>query len=190
MSRAHGGVLIGYLGHEARAQIATQQIRHHTYRARRILDVHGRPAIGRRDLDRRMRARGGRAADQERQVHAALLHFARDQHHLLKGGRNQARHTDHIGLLALGGVEDVFHRHHHTEVDDFEIIALEHHADDVLANVVHVTLDGGQHDLSQRAGVAGSLLAFLDEGDEMGHCTLHDARTLDHLRQEHLARTE
>ena len=50
-------------------------------------------------------------------------------------------------------------RHHHAEVDDLEVVALEHDADDVLADVVHVALDGGQQDLA-RARLASACRAF------------------------------
>jgi hypothetical protein len=36
----------------------------------------------------------------------------------------------------------------------------------------------------------GALLLLLDEGDQVGHRLLHDARRLHHLRQEHLAGAE
>ena len=42
-------------------------------------------------------------------------------------------------------------RHHHAEIDDLVAVAAEHDADDVLADVVHVALDGRQHDLALRA---------------------------------------
>ena len=41
-------------------------------------------------------------------------------------------------------------RHHHAEIDDLVAVAAEHDADDVLADVVHVALDGRQHDLALR----------------------------------------
>jgi len=84
--------------------------------------------------------------------------------------------------------------HHHAHVDDFEVVALQDHGDDVLADVVHVALDGGNHDLALGAHVLarGLLLTllFLDVGHEMRHGLLHHARRLDHLGQEHLARAE
>ena len=52
---------------------------------------------------------------------------------------------------ALRGLEDLRRRHHHAEVDHLVVVALEHDADDVLADVVHVALDGGHHDLAGRA---------------------------------------
>ena len=72
------------------------------------------------------------------------------------------------------------------------VVALEHDADDVLADVVHVALDGGHHDLAGRGPQieAGGLLLGLQERLQISHRLLHDARRLHHLRQEHLARAE
>ena len=87
--------------------------------------------------------------------------------------------------------EDLLRGHHHAEIDHLEIVALEHHADDVLADVVDVALDRRHHDRALRlAGVAGARLLLLDVRDEMADRLLHHARRLDHLRQEHLARAE
>ena len=44
--------------------------------------------------------------------------------------------------------QDLVAGHHHAEVDDLEVVALQHDADDVLADVVDVALDGGEHDLA------------------------------------------
>jgi hypothetical protein len=82
-------------------------------------------------------------------------------------------------------------RHHHAEVDHLEVVAAEHHADDVLADVVHVTLDGGHDDLAVvLAHVAGAQLFFLDEGQQVGDGFFHHAGGLHHLRQKHLAGAE
>ncbi len=83
--------------------------------------------------------------------------------------------------------------HHHAEVDHLEIIALEHDADDVLADVVNVALHGGEHDLAgvlpPIAGDSGGEVArllFFHERHQIGDRLLHDARGFHHLRQEHL----
>ena len=44
--------------------------------------------------------------------------------------------------------QDLVARDHHAHVHDFEVVALEHDGDDVLADVVHVALDGGDDDLA------------------------------------------
>ena len=80
------------------------------------------------------------------------------------------------------------HGHHHAEIDDLEVVALEHDADDVLADVVHVALHGGDDDAA--VGARDAVLLLLDERHEMRDRALHHARALHHLRQEHLAGAE
>ena len=79
--------------------------------------------------------------------------------------------------------------HHHAEVDDLVVVALEDDADDVLADVVDVALDGGHDDAARGPRRAGLLLG-LDERHEMGDRLLHDPGALDDLGQEHLAGAE
>ena len=77
---------------------------------------------------------------------------------------------------------------------DLVVVAAEHDADDVLADVVDVALDGGDHELALRlARAAGRLerqLLGFHERLEIGDGALHGARALHHLRQEHLAGAE
>ena len=144
------------------------------------------------DLHRRVGAAGGGAADHQRQLEALALHLGGDVAHLVERGRDQAGEPDDVGLLGPGGLQDLRRRHHHAEIDDLVIVALEHDADDALADVVHVALDGRQHDLAVRALPRGAFLALLlvHVGQQIGDRLLHDARRLDHLRQEHLAGAE
>ena len=83
-------------------------------------------------------------------------------------------------------------RHHHAEVDHLVIVALEHDADDVLADVVHVALHGRHHDLAggllRRLTARGLLLLHVRQ--QIRDRLLHHARGFHHLRQEHLARAE
>ena len=160
----------------------------HADRARRVLHVGDGPGILRVDLDGGVRGRGGRAADQERHLELQPLHLARHVHHLVQRRRDEAREPDHVGLLAARGLEDPLRRHHHAEVDDLEVVALEDDADDVLADVVDVALDGRDHDL---AVGARRLARFLvQERHEVRDRLLHDARGFHDLRQEHLAGAE
>ena len=96
-------------------------------------------------------------------------------------------------LFRRGGVQDRGRGHHHAEVDDLVVVAAEHHADDVLADVVHVALDGGEHHLAVAAGPRGGRrggLLGVHERLEVGDGALHHAGGLHHLRQEHLPRPE
>ena len=118
------------------------------------------------------------------------LHLAGDRHHLVERWRDQARKADHVRLIVVGGLQDVLPRHHDAEVDDLEAVALQDDADDVLADVVNVALDGRHDDPALALGRAGLFLLLFDEGDEVRDRALHHARRLHHLRQEHLARAE
>ena len=84
--------------------------------------------------------------------------------------------------------------HHDAHIDHVVVVALEHHRDDVLADVVHITLDRGYHHLALGLDIAPGRLVqtlfFLDVGNQVRHRLLHDARTFHHLRQEHLALTK
>ena len=87
------------------------------------------------------------------------------------------------------GVENFFGRHHHAEVDHLIAIAAQHYADDILADVVHVTLDRG-HDDAALGSDAGADFFRLDVGQQMGHRLLHHARRFHHLGQKHFAGAE
>ena len=69
-------------------------------------------------------------------------------HHLVERRRDQAGQADDVDLLVARGLEDLLRRHHDAEVDDLVVVAGEHDADDVLADVVHVALDRRHQDLA------------------------------------------
>jgi hypothetical protein len=89
--------------------------------------------------------------------------------HLLERRRDEAREPDHVGVLLARGLEDLLRGHHDAEVHDVEVVALEHDAHDVLADVVDVALHRGGHDLALGLGVrrAAAALLFLDEGNQV-----------------------
>ena len=102
----------------------------------------------RRDLYRRMSQAGGGAADQQRLLHPQALHFAGNVAHLFQRGRNQPGQADDVDVLFPRGGENLVGRAHDAEVDDFVVVAAQHHADDVLADVVHVALHRRHQDLA------------------------------------------
>ena len=134
-----------------------------------------------------MRFRGGCAADQQRNSKALTLHLLRHVDHLIQRRRNQPGEANQVGVNLASGFQDFIRRHHHAKVDDFVVVTLQHHADNILADVVNVTLHGGDDHLA----VAGTFLfAGLNIGFEVGHRLLHDAGGFHHLRQEHFPFTE
>ena len=144
-----------------------------------------------------MHAAGGGAADQQRHLQPLALHLAGEKAHLVERRRDQAGQADDVGVLGLGSLDDLRRRHHDAEIDHLEIVTLQHDADDVLADVVDVALDGGEHDL---AGVLAAValdagfeiirLLLFHERHQPGHRLLHHAGGFHHLRQEHLAVAE
>ena len=75
--------------------------------------------------------------------------------------------------------------HHDTQIDDFEIIALQHDTHDILADIVYVAFHRRHEDFA--VGVVAPGLFLLDKWLQIRHGLFHHAGALDHLRQEHLA---
>src|SRR5690606_16714542 len=161
----------------------------HAYGTRGVGDVNHRVvAVLRVDLHRGVGLGCGCTTDHQRQGKALALHFLGDMHHLVQRRSDQTGQPDDVALLGNRRLQDLLCRHHYAQVDDVVTVAAQHHADDVLADIVHVALHGGHEDLALGLG----LVAFLgfDEGDQVRHGLLHHPGGLDHLRQEHLARAE
>src|SRR6185369_13204340 len=111
--------------------------------------------------------------------------------------RDQPGQPDDIGAFGFRRLDDLGGGHHDAEVDDLEVVTLQHDADDVLADVVDVALHGGEHDLAGGiAAVAGhaigevARLFLFHERHEVSDRLLHHAGRLHHLRQEHFSVTE
>ena len=103
--------------------------------------------VVRLDLDRGVRPRRRRAADQQRELEA-LRAPSREATWTISssdGVISPDRPMRSASELA-GGLEDPRRGHHHAEVDDLVVVAAEDDADDVLADVVDVALDRGHDD--------------------------------------------
>ena len=110
--------------------------------------------------------------------------------HLVERRGNEAGQPDDIRLFRNRGLQDLLRRHHHAEIDDRVVVALQDDADDVLADVVDVALDRGEHDLAGGGRMSAPVLVLFHVGQEIGDRLLHHPRRLHHLRQEHAARAE
>jgi len=60
------------------------------------------------------------------------------------GGGEQRRHAEHVGLPLAHLFDELVHRDVAPQVLDLEARALQHHAGEVLADVVQVPLDGAE----------------------------------------------
>ena len=181
---ADPGVVLADLGDQRRRPRAAREGGGDGHGARGVGHMDDRARVLGRDLHRGVRLRGGRPADQERGAERGAFHFGGDQGHLPQRRRDQAGQADHVGVVVAGRLQDRRRRHHDAEVDHLEVVAAEHDAHDVLADVVDVALHGGEHDASP--GPRAPPLAGLDERLQVGDRLLHDAGALDHLGQEHL----
>src|SRR3970282_357279 len=128
-------------------------------------------------------------------------HPPRDEHHLVERRRDETAEADEIRPFVHGRLENPIGGHHHAQIDHLVVVTPEYHANDVLADVVNVTLHRGQHhfwpSLSPSPSASPSpfpfplppcLLVHIRKETRDGR--LHDARALDDLGQEHLARSE
>ncbi len=115
-------------------------------------------------------------------------------HHLVERRRDQTAQADQVRLFRFGPFEDLLAGDHDSHVDHLIVVAGQHHADNVLTNIVNVTLDRGQHDLPLRldhlAGRNHRRLFGLHERRQVRHRFLHYPGGLHHLRQEHLSSAE
>ena len=143
-------IIAGFL-HERRLLVRVEQRADDSDRARRVQHVDDRLRVMLRDFHRRMRPAGRRAADEQRRRQPEPFHLARVVHHLIERRGDQAAQADDVHAMFLRLVENLFARAHDSQVDDLEVVAREHHAHDVLADVVDVALDRRHEHLALRA---------------------------------------
>ena len=176
-------------GDEAIPGIRADQVLRHAHRPRSVLDVHHRAGILRIDFDRRVHRRGGGPADQQRYGEALPFHLLGHVDHLVQRWGDQPGQANHIRAVFPRGVENLLRRRHDAQIHHLEVVALEHHADDVFADVVDIALDRGQHDPAVAAPLTIGLFR-LDKRNQVSHGFFHHPRRFHHLRQEHLAGAE
>jgi hypothetical protein len=191
---AEGFVVGSVLGYEVGLAFFAEEAGGYGHGAAGVEDVDYGLAVVWRDFDGGVTAARGCSADEQRQFETLALHLAGDVHHLVERWGDEAAEADHVDLVGFGALEDFFGGDHHAHVDDLVVVAGEDDADDVLADVVHVTFDGGEQDLSLglhylAGGFESGFLGF-HEGGEVGHGFLHDAGRFDDLGEEHFACSE
>ena len=177
----------------ARLLIRRQKRGHNPHRAAGIrhIDRLACRIIG-VDFHRRMHTAGRRPADQQRNIHARAFHFRRDMDHFIQRRGDQAGQADDIHILSLGDLKDFRSRHHHAQINDVVIVAGQHDAHDILADVMHIAFDRGHQHLARRFAPRPAIQAlFLFHiGQQHRDRLFHHAGGFHDLRQEHLARAE
>ena len=179
---------------ERRFALLVQQRGRDRHRAAGVEHMHHRLSVMLRDFHRRMRLARRRAADEERDFETGALHLFRDVHHLIERRRDESAEADQVRVLLLRASKDFVARHHHAHVDDLVVITRQHHADDILADVVDIAFHRCQHDLALRFhGLAARdhrRLFRLHERRQIRDRLLHHARRFHDLRQEHFPRAK
>src|SRR5262249_29038712 len=124
---------------------------------------------------------GGRTTDEERNSEALALHFARNVHHFIQRGCDEAAEPDHVNLLLAGGLEYLLAGNHDAQVDHLVVVAPEHHTDDVFPDVMNVALHGSHQDLSFSLAATTCLFLCFHERQQPSDCLLHHSCALHHL---------
>ena len=95
-----------------------------------------------------MRFGGRGAANQQWQRKVLALHLLGHMHHFIERGGNQSRQPNNIGILFASGLQNFLGRHHDAKIDHLIIVALQHNADDILADIVDIAFDRSHDDLA------------------------------------------
>ena len=99
-----------------------------------------------RDARRGELAGQRRAAHEERDLDAGRAQVLGGDHHLLGRLHQEPGQPEGVRLVAVVRGDQLLGRHLDAEVDDPVAVVLEDDLDEVLADVVDVALDGGEHD--------------------------------------------
>ena len=129
---------------------------------------HRRVAIGGGDLRRREALRQCRTAHQDWGPHSGFPQVLRRQHHLLGRFDQQSRQADGVRLLGAVRFDELLRQDLDAQIDDLETIVAQDDVHQILADVMHVALHGGQDDLALQAA-----LAFFQVGLQVRHRRLH-----------------
>jgi len=181
------------LGDEISLEIIREQVRAHAHGAARVRHIdHLAARVVGLDLDRGVDLGRGRTANDQRNREALTLHFLGHMGHFFQARRDQATQANNVRAHFARLIQNRLRRHHHAQIGDLIVIAAQDHADDVLADVMYIALDGRHDDLAlgRRVRQTHADLFFFDKGFQMGDGGLHHARRFHHLRQEHLARAK
>ena len=135
-------------------------------------------------LDVGARQRG--AAQQDVDVgHLALVHDLEVLAHDQGGLDEQAAHAQGVGVVLFDGAEHLVDSDLDAEVDDLVAVVGQDDVHQVLADVVDVALDRGEHDAAP-----SSLVALFHPRLEVGHGRLHGLGALQDEGELHLAARE
>ena len=103
--------------------------------------------------------------------------------HVGHRGCEECGQRDDLRLVRLRRLDELLRCDIHAQIDDDEPGSLQHHPDQVLADIVQVALHRAEH----HRALAASLARFLEQRLQHGHPVLHGGAGHHELRQEELA---
>ena len=126
--------------------------------------------------------RQGGAPQEDGEVgQVALVELDQVLAHDQRGLHQEPAHPDGVGVVLLGGGDHLVDADLYAEVDDLVAVVGQDDVDQVLPDVVHIALDGGQHH-----GALAALIGLLHEGLEEGDRGLHRLGGLQYEGKLHL----
>mmetsp|Transcript_14897 Transcript_14897/g.37862 ORF Transcript_14897/g.37862 Transcript_14897/m.37862 type:complete len:356 (-) Transcript_14897:2109-3176(-) len=102
--------------------------------------------VVRGDLHSSVHLAGGGTTNEQGDLEASLLHLNAHGDHLVQGWGDQTAQPNDVGIVLFSRIKNRLVWNHHAQVDHLEVVAAQHHTNDVLANVVHISLHGGHND--------------------------------------------
>ena len=129
--------------------------------------MHDRLVINGSNFDGCVPGTGGGSANQQWNPEPLFFHGSCDCNHFFQRWSDQAAQSNDVGPMTKGFFQNPFAGDHDPKIDDSEVIAAEHHCDNVLADVMHITLDRGNQEGS------ASTVSGLCSGSILGrgsHC--------------------
>ena len=135
-----------------------------------------------------MRGRGRGTTDDYRNALTGGLHSLCDRTHFFERRRDKTGEAQDICFVFNCSLDDDIFRNHHAEVHHVIAVTGHNHGDNVLADIMHVALDGRDDYFTAARCVC--IFACFDVRLQNFHSFFHRTCGFHDLREEHLAFTE
>ena len=166
--------------------VARHQLVHRVQAGERIARIKERALVNRLQIVFHVLPRQRGAAQHNRSFDAPLVHDFKILFHDQRGLDQQPAHADGVGFVFLVSVQNRVNRLLDAEIDYPITVVRQNDIDQILADVVHVTLDSRQDHRAFRRGAA----FLFHERFEEPHRRLHRLSRLQHERELHLSAAE
>ena len=108
---------------------------YHYNTTRGIQDMDCWLRIPRSNLDSRVLFGGRGSTYEQRDFELQSLHLLGNMDHFIQRGGDEARQPEDVCSLLQNGLHDSLARHHHSHVNNLEVVAAQHNAYNVLPDI-------------------------------------------------------